>query len=133
LIITLTYSVNALAEKKTGIETAFVGYQFADLRSGNTLMEKNANKFFIPASTQKIFTALAAEKILGLDYVITNDISYTGKIQGGVYWTGMSLLLLGVIPFSQNKTLTIWRLPLAPMALIRLTVESSLRILILTI
>jgi D-alanyl-D-alanine carboxypeptidase/D-alanyl-D-alanine-endopeptidase (penicillin-binding protein 4) len=84
LIITLTYSVNALAEEKTGIETAFVGYQFADLRSGNTLMEKNANKFFIPASTQKIFTALAAEKILGLDYVITNDISYTGKIQGGV-------------------------------------------------
>jgi D-alanyl-D-alanine carboxypeptidase/D-alanyl-D-alanine-endopeptidase (penicillin-binding protein 4) len=84
LIITLLFNFKVLAESKSAFEGGLVGYRFTDLNSGKVLAEKNANKLFMPASTQKIFTALAAEQILGMDYVITNDISYTGEVTGGI-------------------------------------------------
>jgi D-alanyl-D-alanine carboxypeptidase/D-alanyl-D-alanine-endopeptidase (penicillin-binding protein 4) len=63
---------------------SFIGYSFIDLRSGKVLAEKSPDKLFIPASTQKMFTALAAETVLGMDYAISNDLSYSGKIKAGV-------------------------------------------------
>ena len=48
--------------------TAFWGIQIVDQSSGKTLVEMNADHFFVPASNTKLFTAALALKRLGPDY-----------------------------------------------------------------
>lgn len=48
-------------------------------RNGATIYERNANSQFMPASVQKIGTALAAIEILGMDYRFTTRFYYNGE------------------------------------------------------
>jgi D-alanyl-D-alanine carboxypeptidase/D-alanyl-D-alanine-endopeptidase (penicillin-binding protein 4) len=94
-IAALLFGYAALAATELNLKSSFVGYSFIDLRSGKVLAEKNPDKLFIPASTQKMFTALAAETVLGMNYEISNDLSYGGKIKAGVLYGDIVITFRG--------------------------------------
>ena len=61
--------------------TQFTGILVVDIDTKETILEKNSKKYFIPASTVKLFTFYAAntllkEKIPTLNYVETKDSIY---------------------------------------------------------
>jgi D-alanyl-D-alanine carboxypeptidase/D-alanyl-D-alanine-endopeptidase (penicillin-binding protein 4) len=57
------------------------GFLFIDLASGDTLFQKNADKYFVPASTTKLFTLYSAthflkDSLLAFQYHESNDTLY---------------------------------------------------------
>lgn len=57
------------------------GFLFIDLETGDTLFQKNADKYFVPASTTKLFTLYAAthfleDSVLAFQYHETKDTLY---------------------------------------------------------
>ena len=57
-----------------GARTAFWGIQIADLASGKTLYELNADHFFVPASNTKLFTTALALTRLGPDFTFQTRV-----------------------------------------------------------
>jgi serine-type D-Ala-D-Ala carboxypeptidase/endopeptidase (penicillin-binding protein 4) len=53
-------------------------------KTNEKLIEKNGNLGLAPASTQKIFTAIAAYDILGKDYSYNTVLGYNGKLMNGI-------------------------------------------------
>jgi serine-type D-Ala-D-Ala carboxypeptidase/endopeptidase (penicillin-binding protein 4) len=53
---------------------ASVGIQVVDLKTGNTLYSRNADRLFLPASNMKLFTAALALERLGPDYRMTTRL-----------------------------------------------------------
>lgn len=51
--------------------------------NGELVYDFQPNLGLTPASTQKIFTAIAALEVLGKDYQYTTSASYSGSIEGG--------------------------------------------------
>lgn len=50
--------------------------------NGQRLIDFNSQQLQLPASTQKLFTAVAATKVLGPDFVFSTALYYQGQIQG---------------------------------------------------
>lgn len=55
-----------------------------DNSTGKVIISKNADRFFIPASTQKLLTAVAATSILGSNYQFKTSITSAKRITNGV-------------------------------------------------
>ena len=61
-----------------GLDGARVGYIVADLDSGNVLVSRRADEAFLPASTAKIATAIAALEILGGEHRFETTLQRSG-------------------------------------------------------
>ena len=82
-----------------------IGILVENLDTGKTLYKKNANRYFMPASNAKLFTAFAALRYLGPDFTYhTNLYTDTTKIQNGalnddiyIQFTGDPTLTLCIV------------------------------------
>ncbi|HEX9702629.1 MAG TPA: D-alanyl-D-alanine carboxypeptidase, partial [Rhodospirillales bacterium] len=74
---------DALIERRR-LAGARVGYLLIDLKTGATLAARNENDLFIPASTAKVPTMVAAMNILGPNYRFETRLLAKGDIVGGV-------------------------------------------------
>src|SRR6478752_2963461 len=63
-------------------KTAHWGYLFVDLKTGEVVIEREAEKLFVPASTTKLFSTAAALDALGADYRLRTPIYRRGEIDG---------------------------------------------------
>ena len=75
-------SVDALI-RRHGLSGARVGYALLDLESGDLFAGRNENALFIPASTAKVPTTVAALGILGPRYRFQTRVLVTGKVAKG--------------------------------------------------
>ncbi len=78
-------SVDVLLEpllKDRLFAVADLGVQFVNIRTGEEVFAKNADKAMIPASTMKVLTAATALKRLGPGYRFTTDILLDGEVDG---------------------------------------------------
>lgn len=57
---------------------AFWGLHVRDLATGRTVLSRNADKLFMPASTLKMITSAAALDVLGADYRYTTTLFFFG-------------------------------------------------------
>jgi serine-type D-Ala-D-Ala carboxypeptidase/endopeptidase (penicillin-binding protein 4) len=62
---------------------AHVGVLAVDARSGRTLYARSADRWFVPASNQKILLTAAAWSLLGPDYRYRTELHATGPVAGG--------------------------------------------------
>src|SRR5664279_5557501 len=60
------------------------GFLIVDATSGETLYEKNADSYFVPASNMKLLTTALALDTLGLEYRFRTTIESTGKVEDGI-------------------------------------------------
>ncbi|OHD64759.1 MAG: D-alanyl-D-alanine carboxypeptidase/D-alanyl-D-alanine-endopeptidase [Spirochaetes bacterium RBG_13_51_14] len=60
-----------------------IGFILYDLERKSVVKIHNRSRAFIPASTTKVFTTVAAMNVLGPDYRFGTRISYRGSISGG--------------------------------------------------
>lgn len=58
------------------------GVLIESLDTGKIWYERNADRLFVPASNQKLLTAAAAYRSLGVDFTFTTTVHHTGEIQG---------------------------------------------------
>ncbi|NNV54264.1 D-alanyl-D-alanine carboxypeptidase/D-alanyl-D-alanine-endopeptidase [Panacibacter sp. KCS-6] len=88
--------------------------QFAHATISLYVVESNTNKIIYahneqtglaPASTQKIFTSIAAYELLGKGYAYNTPVSFTGNINNGVLHGNLMLKGMG------DPTLGSWRYP----------------------
>jgi D-alanyl-D-alanine carboxypeptidase/D-alanyl-D-alanine-endopeptidase (penicillin-binding protein 4) len=90
LLAPLAASASDLAERiaavldKPEYRHAQWGILVADLATGETLYEQNADKLFVPASTTKLFSVAAALAELGADYRFQTPIYARGGVADGV-------------------------------------------------
>ena len=87
------------SQLKHGIMSLYV----VDVKTGKVVIDKNAQIGLAPASTQKIFTSIAAFELLGANYRYKTELGYDGTIEEGVLKG--TLYLLG----SGDPTLGSWR------------------------
>ena len=86
--------INRLIDASPLARTAFWGIQIVDLASGETLYEANPNRFFVPASNTKLFTAALALTRLGPDYRFVTSVraadapDAAGVVHGPLILTG---------------------------------------------
>src|SRR5512142_214942 len=66
----LPQAIDALMQASPAAR-ASVGIHIVDLKTGNTLYSRNADRLFLPASNMKLFTAALALERLGPDYRMT--------------------------------------------------------------
>lgn len=79
----LSYKINQVIKTVDGNPN--VGILVADAQTGKVLYKKNADRYFAPASNEKLFTAYAALQFLGTNFVYqTNLFVDTSKIRNGV-------------------------------------------------
>ena len=68
-------------------KSSYWGILAKDLKSGEVICELNADKFFVPASTTKLFTMTAGLDTFGPDYRFQTPIYHRGEVdsQGTLY------------------------------------------------
>lgn len=98
------------AEKKI-FKNAFISACVQEVYSGLKVLDYNADKVLIPASSLKVITTLSALDILGEDYYYETKVAYSGEIdkngtlQGDLYVMGSgdptlgSNKVKGAVPF----------------------------------
>ena len=91
--------VNSLM-KDPQMNCASLGFYVREQNTGKVIFNKNGKIGMVPASSQKILTAVAALDILGSDFKYETDLSYAGKIEneilnGDVYLMGYGDPTLG--------------------------------------
>jgi serine-type D-Ala-D-Ala carboxypeptidase/endopeptidase (penicillin-binding protein 4) len=65
-------------------ENLNIGILVQNISTGKTLYKKNSDRYFVPASNEKLFTAFAALRYLGPDFIYqTNLYADTTKIKNG--------------------------------------------------
>ena len=69
----LSQAIDALMQASP-VARASVGIHVVDLKTGNALYSKNADRLFLPASNMKLFTAALALERLGPDYRLTTRL-----------------------------------------------------------
>ena len=69
----LPHAIDALMEASPSVR-ASVGIHIVDLKTGNTLYSRNADRLFLPASNMKLFTSALALERLGPDYRMTTRL-----------------------------------------------------------
>lgn len=77
----------------TRIAAAWCGVQVSSLDQETLIYERNPQRYFVPASNLKLFTAAAALRKLGADFRYRTDLYGYGEIEEG-HLTG-SLLVVG--------------------------------------
>jgi len=84
--------------------TANIGIEVVDLNTGSVLYERNARKYFIPASNMKLFSDAAALMVLGPDFKFKNQLSTNAsRLQNGVLKGSLYLHLPGDPSFSSKE------------------------------
>jgi serine-type D-Ala-D-Ala carboxypeptidase/endopeptidase (penicillin-binding protein 4) len=78
----------------TPVDKGEWGLLVADAVSGDTLYEKNADKYFVPASNMKLLTTALALDTLGPDYRFRTTMETNGKFGAGGKLVG-DLILVG--------------------------------------
>jgi len=86
---------------KTAITAASVGYLVIDQDTGEEVLQSNADMLFIPASTAKVPTSIAALEILGPNHRFETSLYATGRIvnevlDGDLYLKGGGDPLLSI-------------------------------------
>jgi D-alanyl-D-alanine carboxypeptidase/D-alanyl-D-alanine-endopeptidase (penicillin-binding protein 4) len=69
----LPHAIDALMDASP-VARASVGIQVVDLKTGNALYSRNADRLFLPASNMKLFTAALALERLGAEYRMTTRL-----------------------------------------------------------
>ncbi|MCU1336386.1 MAG: D-Ala-D-Ala carboxypeptidase [Bryobacterales bacterium] len=69
----LQHAIDALVEASP-VARASVGIHVVNLKSGNALYSRNADRLYLPASNMKLFTAALALERLGPDYRLTTRL-----------------------------------------------------------
>src|SRR5688572_26425859 len=59
------------------------GILAVEAKTGRVLYERNADQFFIPASTTKLYTCAAALQVLGPDHVFETRLYARGEVKEG--------------------------------------------------
>lgn len=75
---------------------ANLSFYVAD-ENGNVVYEYQGNKGLSTASTQKIFTAIAALDKLGYSFTFKTQASYSGQLQGNTLQGNFISLLMGIL------------------------------------
>ena len=79
------------------------GLLIADARTGETLYQQNADRYFVPASNMKLFTTALALTKLGLDYRFHTTLETSGTISNGVLTGNVALVGRGDPNLSNRK------------------------------
>jgi len=87
-------------EKDAQVKHGLIGFSVIDAATGKPVYERNAEIGLAPASTQKIFTSIAAFEILGKDYRYRTSFSYNS---GKLYVNASGDPTLGSWRFSNTK------------------------------
>lgn len=83
---------------------ALVSLCVADAQTGKTIYAHHEQIGLVPASTQKIFTSVAAFDLLGKDYRYKTEIGYDGKAENGqLYVVGAGDPTLGSWRYKDTK------------------------------
>ena len=90
----LRESIEKLMAASPAAKGAFWGIEVVDLKTGRTLFEQNAGRFFVPASNTKLFTTSLALTRLGPEYTFQTRVladtapDASGRIAGDVRLVG---------------------------------------------
>ncbi|OOF41172.1 serine-type D-Ala-D-Ala carboxypeptidase [Rodentibacter rarus] len=90
VFFSLSLSISALAEINVAPitnalpEGASAGIIAKNLNQNAIIADHNGSTFMLPASTQKVFTAVAAKLVLGDDFKFETALLTNGKIQNGL-------------------------------------------------
>ena len=95
--------------------TAQWGMLIVDPTTGDTLLSRNAGKFFMPASNQKIITGATALEQLGPDFTFRTTFGYRGTLRDGVLDGDLVVIGRGDPSFSDAMRGD-WRLAFSDMA-----------------
>lgn len=79
----LTFAADSIAATPI-FRTAHWGMLIVDPATGDTLLSRNAGKYFMPASNQKILTGATALAQLGPDFTFKTRFHITGTVTDGV-------------------------------------------------
>ena len=91
------------------------GMLIVDPTTGDTLLSRNAGKFFMPASNQKILTGATALALLGPDFTFRTTFGYRGTLRDGVLDGELVVIGRGDPSFSDAMRGD-WRLAFSDMA-----------------
>ena len=91
------------------LKHAITALYVTDTKTNQLVYELNSQLGLAPASTQKIFTAIAALELLGTAYHFKTEMGYSGQIvdsilQGNIFIVGYGDPSLGSWRFSNTKT-----------------------------
>ncbi len=91
---------------------AIMSFYVMDNKTGKTVYDLNAQTGLAPASTQKIFTAIAALEMLGEKYRYKTEVGYDGKMNDSVLYGNLFIVgygdpSFGSWRFTQTKRDTI--------------------------
>ena len=95
--------------------TAQWGMLIVDPTTGDTLLSRNAGKFFMPASNQKIITGATALAQLGPEFTFRTTFGYRGTLRDGVLDGDLVVIGRGDPSFSDAMRGD-WRLAFSDMA-----------------
>ncbi len=92
------------AQMKHGTMSLYV----VETKTGNVVYHLNEQAGMTPASTQKLFTSIAAFELLGKDYRFKTELGYSGKVENGtltgnIYVAGNGDPCLGSWRYNQTK------------------------------
>ena len=90
--------------KKNKFARSNVGFYLVDLKTNKIIIEHNADKTFIPASTIKVPTTLMALETLGFDHRFKTTLAHSGTIEDGTL-KGDLFLIGGGDPFLTSSEL----------------------------
>lgn len=71
-------------ENDEQLKNGIFSFVVVNTKTNEKLIDKNGHIGLAPASTQKVFTAIAAYEILGKDYAYNTVLGYNGKISNGI-------------------------------------------------
>jgi len=90
----LTARIEAALQRSKPLNSAFVGIEVVDLRTGKVVFQRNADHLFVPASNMKLFTTALALRRLGPNYHFQSAVAATqvpdalGRVDGDLVWIG---------------------------------------------
>ncbi|MDZ4746097.1 MAG: D-alanyl-D-alanine carboxypeptidase/D-alanyl-D-alanine-endopeptidase [bacterium] len=102
-----TARLQALRELQTDIDAlvdapewhgATLGISVVALETGEIIYQHDADKYFTPASTQKLFTTAAALTLLGADYTMRTSLYLDGKVKSNGEFEGNIIIRGGGDP-----------------------------------
>ncbi len=83
---------------RTSAQRAFWGIEIVELATGSVLYQRNADKLFVPASNQKLFSTALALSRLGPDYRHATSVLTSSAVNEAGVLTGDIILLGGGDP-----------------------------------